>query len=1077
MICFYKTSTPGLYEGVHPQSKSRRTEKFVWLILREQKQAPDQLFLEEALHDKVHKGSFIFSGNPLPENSTVRELFKSEILRQTEYSGRGIVWIEDPARPVESTKSTLLINAEGTGIARQYTLPLVDLMKVVLLHAAKIETDGDNITFLSSSGTSTKPAYITPVDMQDKNAVYKICLSFAEEDMGCLKLFRWITKKVFTKVFNPGFEWSFIRNGSIVSKSILMLPLYAADGNDNADFCFSIYPVHILYKKDEKPQTRVYLNQDVTFYSSYTSLYGRLLQLSVKGKSLDRGHFVFEQAGTGQIEENLHRLAPEGDFLIEIPQSKEETLLCGLSGLEYFRIGQGSFLRFAAGLPACVESFPLPSPSPFGPPFDPAADILTDRTTTSWTAVCKAAAYVSQAKGLELFGTNSSTSKTGLLQHEQWETVPGTEALYPLVPYNGVLRDSTDIFSEELLVEYEKIILSNVRKDAINKSLSVNMPGCRMENGKTINVATPGGFMVEVNAQRWEKIHLARNQVFGSAEWKTLSFDLPGVRLVQAFSANNAFLVVVNPDHLGRFSNQINIQDWNFTFNVGEDCKYGEYRNVMIIKSRRGKIYDPADEENSLCSNPQLWTQAEDFASPGGDVTQQLLLASWLKDYCKESLQNEMNRYFDNFNSIIQDPDWRGILFLKMTLKKENIPSNLSGITSGIHNMDEFVLHHVGINLNPIEQENDILVQRSASSLFGLLYYVHPDYHEGTQDGVEPEEGEYDFQMLTLKALFRNSIVQSFESSAQLVVNSMFGCRMKKKDSLYNWIFLNGKCQEKDGVSTYEFRCDKNTELQSESNVLKRISLNSVAMQSLDNEKDDFMFTLSGVADFSLWQGKKEKIDIFSYGTPEENDSSVQGLVFSNMQIIKEKKKPLYSSIEGLRFDLQNSMVRPHSLFSGLKLQLTAIMEKNADPSTMGYAPVLMDGASTSTGEKCWMGLFSTISMGTLGELAGKLAITTEMLIAWTTDTGESEFYIGLKLPGMANESGMLSLQNILKLSLGQISLFHDKDSFLLMISDIAVKLFGIKKLPPDGNTMFYLFGPREEEEGSELGWFALYNK
>ena len=1078
MIYFYETGMAGLYEGRRQGTGHglAMTVCSVWLVLREQDRAPERMTLTEALHDRIHMGSFVFLYNPLPEDPFIRAAFIRKVLRQTDPMGRGILWMRDPVG-VSSSLSVLHISKDGQHVESQFSCPIIDRMTAVVLSSSGIGVEGDEIVFLPPSGTTVKPAYIMPVDMQDKNAVYRAWLSFGEADAGCLKFCRWIRKNIFVKVFNPGFEWCFLQDGNINSRAVSMLPADAEDANDNVDFCFSIYPPGVSSRKVDGLCSDLQVNRDTCFCSFYTTLHGRPLRLAVCSQTEERGCFVFEQTHASQAGESTHRLAPKGDFLIEVPE-EGATLLCGLSGLEYFRIQPGAFLRFSPGYPACTDHFPLPAPSPFGAPFDPSADILTDRTTTSWCAVCGNISYITQAEGLELYHPDSRTAYTGLLSHEPWEVTPLRQTPYPLVPYRGVLGCSyPNPFTEELLGEYERTILSAVRRIAVNGNEAFCSPPWRTGNAGTVRVATPGGFLVDANPQKWEKIHLAQNILPGSGQWSTLSFGSPGVKLSQAFSSSNLFLVIINPVELGDFSNKINIQDWNFTFSVGEGCTYGEYRNVMVIKSRKGRLYDPENPEESLFSNPQLWTQAEDFSSPGGDPAQQILLATWLKEYCVDSLNNEDNSYFSNFNRIMQDPDWRGILFLKATLKKENIPAALSCITNGIRDMDELVLHHMGIALSPMELEGDVLLQRGPSSLFGLVHYIHPDYDERERTGVEPGQGEYDFQMLSLKVLFSSSAVQSFESSAQLVINSMFGLRTAQPDSGYNWIFLTGSCQERDGVPVYELRCDADTELLFEGNVLRRAGLRSVEMTSLDSSGSSFMFILCGVMDSLIWKGGKEKLDLFSYGTDEKDMSPARGLVFSNMQIIGKDEKPLYMSMENLRFDLQNSTVRLRSLFPDLRLHLTELMEGSEDPSSLGYLPVLMDGAETSLNGARWVGLCSDIRLGTLGELAGKLSLTSRMLVAWTAGTGESRLYIGLKLPGTGGGSSMLSLQNVLKLSLGQIMLQHDRDAFLLMISNIAIKLFGIKKLPPDGNTMFYLCGPQKGDNSSDLGWFALYNK
>jgi hypothetical protein len=87
---------------------------------------------------------------------------------------------------------------------------------------------------------------------------------------------------------------------------------------------------------------------------------------------------------------------------------------------------------------------------------------------------------------------------------------------------------------------------------------------------------------------------------------------------------------------------------------------------------------------------------------------------------------------------------------------------------------------------------------------------------------------------------------------------------------------------------------------------------------------------------------------------------------------------------------------------------------------------------------------------------------------------------VGIQLPGTGGGAKLISLQSVLKLSIGQIRLGFDADkrSFLLQLTDIALKFFGLLKIPPGGSTLFYLFGnPQSDGKPSGLGWYAMYRK
>jgi hypothetical protein len=121
--------------------------------------------------------------------------------------------------------------------------------------------------------------------------------------------------------------------------------------------------------------------------------------------------------------------------------------------------------------------------------------------------------------------------------------------------------------------------------------------------------------------------------------------------------------------------------------------------------------------------------------------------------------------------------------------------------------------------------------------------------------------------------------------------------------------------------------------------------------------------------------------------------------------------------------------------------------------------------------------------MGTPGNLAGTVGLTSGLLTAWSPDSPDAGRYrakLGIQLPGTGGGAKIISLQNVLRLSIGQIWLTYDreKNSFLLMLTEIALKFMGLLKIPPNGSTIFYLFGnPKSEGKASGLGWYALYRQ
>jgi len=155
----------------------------------------------------------------------------------------------------------------------------------------------------------------------------------------------------------------------------------------------------------------------------------------------------------------------------------------------------------------------------------------------------------------------------------------------------------------------------------------------------------------------------------------------------------------------------------------------------------------------------------------------------------------------------------------------------------------------------------------------------------------------------------------------------------------------------------------------------------------------------------------------------------------------------------------------------------------NATTTSLGFLPVIADASFTGVDSGQWTGIRYALSLGTPGALAGNVGLTAQLLTAWAVSSTGSATYraaIGVQLPGTGGGAKLISLQNVLKLSIGQLRLARDakEQSFLLMLSEVALKFLGLLKIPPSGSTQFYLFGnPQSSGKPSGLGWYAMYKQ
>lgn len=856
--------------------------------------------------------------------------------------------------------------------------------------------------------------------------------------------------------------------------------------------------------------------------------------------------------------ENFH-LSPEGDFLLALPSTTDahnHYLCCGLSGTEFFKITpqtttqKGDILRFISRQPTYIPDFPFQIASPVGPPTDPTAFPFDSKYRTSWATLvagdrAKPILYVSQPKGAAFFGKDEvvASEYPDLFGHTTpaFRVKADDKHFFPMLPYAGLMADDGDgdagpeLMSVKDLQNLEKTVLSPYRRKQIAQlsTSPVSQLAGNAATGESRNLSqnyhcTPSGLIAKTSQRadgsvvRWEEVKLGWNEDGGRRY--TLAFQQPPVSLVAALQSSEVFLVVANNRNIGKFDNKMGWGDWLIQANIGKDQRYGDYRNVMLLKGRRGKLYDPNDPASSLVSNPKKWTQSEDFAVPTGSSASELvILSQWLQTYFAKVWEQKDNPYFQKFNQIAGSESWTGILFLRVDVI--GLPANLKSILAGVTDRAALNAHHLAIDISPVAKgANGEPAVDNPSAISGLIYYVDPDFSDSPPfESIAPANSDaYHFRLLSLKVLFENTAVKSFESYAQLTLNELFGtpvAKMADSKNVYNNLLLAGSLQMNNGKAVYNLSSLKgdrqeNDAFYLDSNIVNKVEITDVQLstrssndpstKSPEETEDDanlesFWFGMRGFIDFLPLQKTQEKnqgqdaeeeeFDLFSFGSEPKQDQFGKGLSFSNLGIemgfdpSDAYQSTLELDVSEIAFDLSRSTPRKNSLYRNLVLDLDSLVlgTKDKSPKDSGYLDAISDLPLAGVAGGDWYGLRFRLNLGTPGKLAGKVDLNFYLLLSWSPESktpGDYRAGVGIELPGTAKGAELISLQNVMKLSLGQIRLTYVKEqqAFVLLFTDIALKFLGLLKIPPNGNTSFYLFGnPKAGGKAAGLGWYAMY--
>lgn len=649
---------------------------------------------------------------------------------------------------------------------------------------------------------------------------------------------------------------------------------------------------------------------------------------------------------------------------------------------------------------------------------------------------------------------------------------------------------------------------------------------------------TPQGFLVNLNADKtaWKCMTLANNEPKGTEQYqlplrfKNIDTLNDRTGLQSAFQTNEQFLVISDPAkpgdpevlqyYIDNFQNQISIADWPFLLDIAHQHKESNtdaaFTNILVFKFCNRSI-----EER--IKDPALWTDAAVFNQE--KRIPELIL--WIENYIatarkaitnnetKNISESPQDKGFRQFINIVADPDWHGVLALQVTLNPESLPAEIKAIMAGIDPAG-FAAHHLGIEANQIKTNEEQQLERNfKSSLFGMISYFNPlyrAYQSGTLSPPAPlpaVTGNYDFQVLDLQILFTNSLVSDFHATIQLSLNTIFddpayAAPTKKDPAIYsNSIVMKGQYDKKNGNISYTFSVIQPNTMLLYSTAIDEVTITGIELSTLEDTasvKDQVnnespllttRFNLSGYLKFK----KIGDFDLFSYET----------LLFSNLMLDMQFRlqdinpsdqtpRKKFTFIPGnISFDKGNSIPRPGSLALHFPIELQSLMYNDPNAGTEQAKPVTPESLGfmrveaplpTAPVNDYWYALRFNLNLGTVGALAAKVGFDAALILAWTPGKNNNQTHMYVKMPFSGGSSGSsFSIEGVLKFAIGSVLFFNDpvKKEYAMIFTEVGVSLLG-KKLPPNGNTVLYLFGnpesPATDDSGSSnLAWFGAYKK
>lgn len=496
--------------------------------------------------------------------------------------------------------------------------------------------------------------------------------------------------------------------------------------------------------------------------------------------------------------------------------------------------------------------------------------------------------------------------------------------------------------------------------------------------------------------------------------------------------------------------------------------RWPEHQTILIFKFCNKQFAQAAADISQ-------WSAAGDFnASPAATAQQ---IGQILADARTRQQTDPDLTYF--VETVLGDATWNGIIALNALVPLSGIPEQMRALAAGI-DPAAFQAHHVGVSVTPVTPGASSFTA-SPSSVFGLIDYEDPAPLASGDD--------YAFKVNSLKVLIANSLVAGFSSRVELLVNKLFGEPVTQIAAPDNNLVFNGYYQKNGGaggtgVGTYRFVTTGPTAYSLASAVLGQVAITSATFVTLPGTTDDnpvvnAAFQLNGAIAFLPQKG----FDLFSYGPAQAAQTIEQGLSYRSLSIDMSfnEATPFYRTFAfdaaAIVLDPATSLARPASLVSHFPMKLTGLVQGlgAVTPDTLGFMPIDMPVQGTKLSPP-WFGLRFDLDLGTPGALAAATGFTAGLLLAWAPNPSGATIYAGLSLPGVSGGQRAISLEGVLSLTFGGIRFVVAPPTYLIQLSNIALKFLSVS-FPPGGQVDMTLFGNPAQQSSGALGWFAAYLK
>lgn len=976
-------------------------------------------------------GTYLFLP-PDAQKAAEEEIFREQFCCLLEALGEPVLlfWLRNPGAEAAHWSCDFLPIADRSGSARRtgrvlsFGLPGYELLVSGGTNAAS--QDGEEVLLTAGE---------FPITFRSQSQVFQtegtIRLPLFGEEAGSLKyslLAEVPEGENFFQLIHAGISYGYLAERDCYGEGMqaenqlcrVTAPLLSASGP------LKLKGVLKLNREPKDYQAFAFDSEAPLLCSSFSGLYGKKLMLRpVSGAGLTFAGFpawIFETEN-GTAGKMIYELTYSGDYSVEI--TEETDVLCGISGTEYIKLTPETdwIVRFHPGNPAvlCGEGG------------------LTGPGTTAFISVSGkkqgehvSPAYYVQPSGSALFYQEERTDE--LLTHLKWKTADiGKDQIFPIFPWSEYRMNFDD---REAVQKIEEKGISPVRLETL-----MGTAGCfgrPADKEADCPAATSKGLLANVGDHGFTSLTLARNQ---KPSHERAGYTWVSEVFTRLLLKERLFLPLSGKESMEKLAAgdvRIYVEDWCFD---ASPASFGE-DTAVLFKYVTG--YSAAE----LMEQESMWSSTE-----YGAQCRRIFKAAAGACYDDSGSLKEAYREFDE---IIHNKDWCGLLFLNCPLKVSEVPEELKFLFEDIP-PELLKAHHIRIDQNNVEVTEEGIGLK-ASSIFGLVDYKGPSLVNETG-----KVQAYRFTTTRLVLAVKNSSVSDFSSESELRINELFGQMVKKTPTVSgNCLMIDGTMQRNAGTASYSFALRE-----SGNYILSEGEPQSVEIMEAVRTGDSFVF--NGRFRFSCIP----ECDLLSYGSKDTEDG---WLDFRKLLLVlnRETEAGGYMDTSGLVFDLKSSVPRKSSMAARFPLRLKSLLEESArGPLDLGYRSITCPISQTLI-EGGFRGLVFEIPLGTLGKNSPVSGLTLNLLYAWGLDKeGKRAVFVGIKLPGMGPDGTGLRIQGIVKLDFKGIELKvrqeTDGPEYQIILRSFTLQSFGLS-FPPGKNQICIL-----GEGPDKLGWYAAY--